>query len=97
MTEGLEARYTRDSNVVSREVAGEQVLVPIQRGSTGTAAIFVLNETGSMIWDLVDGERSLSEIRDALVAEYDVEPVTASSDILELVEQLEEIGALGKV
>jgi hypothetical protein len=82
--------------VVSREVAGEQILVPIQRRDAESAAIFVLNETGSRIWDLMDGQRSLAEIRDALAEEYDVEPAAVGSDVSEIVGQLEEIGVIGK-
>lgn len=61
------------------------------------AAIYVLNETGARIWDLVDGQRSLAEIRDHLVQEYDVEPDVAGADLEEMVGQLQEMGMLRAV
>ena len=92
LVEWLEACYDKNPNVVAREIAGEQILVPIRKQAAETAAIYVLNETGARIWALMDGQRSLAEIRDALVQEYDVEPETAKADLLEIVQQLQEVG-----
>ena len=97
MTLLLAAQYEKDPDVVSREIAGEQILVPITKKAADMAAIYVLNETGARIWDLVDGQRSLAEIRDHLVQEYDVEPDAAGADLVEMVGQLEEIGMLRAV
>lgn len=94
MTLLMVARYERDPDVVSREIAGEQILVPIKKKAADMAAIYVLNETGARIWELVDGQRPLAEIRDHLVQEYDVEPDAAGADLAEMVGQLEELGML---
>jgi hypothetical protein len=37
------------------------------------ASIYVLNETGARVWELVDVRRSLADITDILRQEYDVE------------------------
>lgn len=87
-----DTRYQKDPNVVYREVAGERILVPIRKQTADMASIYVLNETGARIWDLIDGQRSLAEIQDILVQEYDVEPQVAADDLAELVEQLGEMG-----
>jgi hypothetical protein len=58
------------------------------------AAIYVLNETGARIWDLLDGQRSLLDVQDILVSEYDVSQETAGADIAEMVQQLKELGML---
>ena len=65
MSDGLDVRYQRDSNVVYREIAEERILVPIRKQVADMACIYVLNETGARIWELMDGQRSLAEIRDA--------------------------------
>jgi hypothetical protein len=87
-------RYERDPNVVAREIAGERILVPIRTQSADMTAIYVLNETGARIWDLLDGSHSFSEIEDILVDEYDVSRETAGADIADMVEQLEGLGML---
>jgi Coenzyme PQQ synthesis protein D (PqqD) len=94
VTELLATCYDKDPNVVSREIAGERILVPIRKQAADMAAIYVLNETGVSIWNLLDGQHSLADIREALVQAYDVEPATAESDLLEVVGQLQELGAI---
>jgi len=88
----LDVRYEKDPNVVYREIAEEKILVPIRKKVADMASIYVLNETGARIWDLMDGQRSLAEIRDVLVEEYEVEPQTAADDLLEVLAQLGEAG-----
>lgn len=97
MVVALATRYERDPNVVSREIGGEQILVPIRKRTVDMAAIYVLNETGARIWGLLDGQRSLADVRDMLVQEYDVPPEAAEGDLLEIVEQLREIGVVKAV
>jgi hypothetical protein len=90
----LEAQYERDPSVVAREIAGEQLLVPIRKQAADMAAIYVLNETGARIWALMDGHRSLSDVSDILAQEYDVQPEMARADVAELVGRLQELGML---
>jgi hypothetical protein len=90
----LEVRYAQDSNVVAREIANEQILVPIRKQTADMAAIYVLNETGARIWQLLDGQRSLADISDLLVQEYDVQPDAFEHDLLEIIGQLHELGVV---
>lgn len=87
-------RLEKDPNVVSREIAGERILVPIRAQAADMAAIYVLNETGARIWDLLDGQHSISQIQEILVQEYDVSHEDAGSDIAEMVERLQDLGML---
>lgn len=90
-------RYQRDPNVVAREIAGERILVPVRTQAADMASIYVLNETGARIWDLLDGQHSMSDIQEILVREYAVAQEVADADIAEIVEQLQEIGMLRAV
>ena len=92
MSDSLDVCYERDPNVVYREIADERILVPIRKQVADMASIYVLNETGARIWDLMDGQRSLAEIRDVLVEEYEVEPEILQQDLLEIMGQLGEAG-----
>jgi hypothetical protein len=42
----------------------------------------------------MDGERTLAEVCSLMVVEFDADPEQIRQDLLELIEQLEEIGAL---
>ncbi len=86
--------YHQDPAIVSREVAGEVILVPIRDNVGDLESIYTLNATAARIWALLDGEHTLADIRDAIVAEFEVEAAEAEADLLELVEHLEAIEAI---
>ena len=86
----LQAVYTRDDNMVFRRIGEEMILVPIRRRTADLESIYTLNDTGAFIWEQLDGQRTLAEVRDALVAEYEVTPEEAEADVLEFVTNLVE-------
>ena len=93
----LQDTYQKDPSIVSREIAGEVILVPIRRNMGDLESIYTLNETAAAAWMLIDGSSTLQKIRDQVVEEYDVEVEQAQLDLIDLVAQLEEIGAIQRV
>ena len=55
----------------------------------GTSELHSLNAVGARIWDLVDGQRSVSDIVTVIRDEYDVGPDAAEEDVLEFLAALE--------
>lgn len=53
-----------------------------------------LNPVGARVWNLVQQSRSVSEIRDALLEEYDVVAEQCERDLLELLEKMREQGLI---
>ena len=92
----LERRYAKDPNMVFRDIEGEMILVPIRRRTADLESIYTLNETGSRIWELIDGQHTLREIRDIIVQEYEVTPEEAETDLAEFMAYLGEIEAVEK-
>ncbi len=97
MVDSLAVQLEKDPSVVHREIAGESILVPIRSRSADLESIFTLNALGSRIWELMDGDRSLAEIKELLAAEYDVSPQELELDLLEFVDQLVEAGVVREV
>ncbi|MEW5868424.1 MAG: PqqD family protein [Chloroflexota bacterium] len=93
----LETIYRKAPDMVSRQVAGEAILVPIRRNVGDLESIYTLNETGARAWALLDGQRSLAHICEQIILEYEVGAEQAQQDLLELVSQLEAIQAIHKV
>ena len=89
--------YAKDPSVVYREIAGEAILVPIRQNVADMQSIYTLDSVGADIWKLIDGERDLGEILDALLGEYDVEASVLSKDLDEFIEQLASVGAIRAV
>jgi hypothetical protein len=52
---------------------------------------------GSEIWEHIDGYRSVADIIDFVVSEFDVTAETAEHDVTEFLEQLREIPAIEEV
>jgi len=90
----LSSIVRQSPNIVSRNIAGEAVLVPIARTAEEVDSIYTLNETASTIWDALDGRKTLSEILDLVVAEYEVTREQAELDLYDLVAQLGEVRAV---
>ncbi len=80
--------YRRRDEVLARRIAGEAMLVPIRGELARLQCIFALSPVGEYIWGLLDGRKSLSDIVNAIVAEFDVDPATAQADALEFLGRL---------
>lgn len=89
--------FRRDSQVVSREILGERILVPISCKAGDIGRIYVLNEVGAYSWTLFDGIKSLRQIASILVDEYEVSIERAESDLFNFADRLTAIGALEDV
>ena len=53
-----------------------------------------LNEVGTRVWNLLGEPRSVGQLRDALIDEYDVAQSLCEKDLLALLEQLRSEGLI---
>lgn len=53
-----------------------------------------LNSVGTCVWNLLKQPKSVGQVRDAVLAEYEVEPQRWEHDLLELLEQLRSEGLI---
>ena len=93
----LDQKYRRNEEFISRQIADEFLLVPISNQISGDSWLFVLNEVGARIWDLVDRGRSVQQIEKLLLEEFDTSQEQLEKDLLRLLDQLQEIGAIEAV
>ena len=75
-------------SIVTRKTGSEYVLVPVTNNIADMDSVFTLNETGAFIWELIDGNRSLKEIIDLLVEEYEIEYESAEQDVAAFVDNM---------
>ena len=90
----LHQRFRQDPSIVSRDIAGEMILVPIRQSVGDLESVYTLNETASFVWERLDGQRTLAEIKQELLTRFEVGEEEAEQDLLELVAQLESVGAV---
>jgi coenzyme PQQ biosynthesis protein PqqD len=86
--------FTKDPSMVYRKIADECLLVPIRQNVADMESIYVLNEVGGRIWELLDGQRTVAGIRDVLVSEFEASPQQVEADVLEFLQKLREIGGV---
>ena len=74
---------------VSCDMAGETAILSVRSG-----IYYGLDTVGARIWELIEQPRTLQEIRDTLVKEYDVESVRCETDLLAILQQLQAEGLI---
>ena len=93
----LDDRYQKSESIISRNIAGEAVLVPLRRNAADLDNIYALNETAALVWESLDGANTLRDVLNRVVAEFEVDEALAEKDLVELIAQLESLGAVIKV
>jgi hypothetical protein len=86
--------FEKDPTVVSRNIAGEYLLVPTRSKISDLDSIYTLNEVAARIWELLDGKSTIGEIHQLIVEEYEVVPDIALADIMELISHLDHLGII---
>lgn len=76
----LHGRVRRSSNVVSRVVADEAIVVPIRRGVADLDSIYTFNESGTKLWGVIEAGGSVLELATFLQSEYRLTAEQASAD-----------------
>jgi hypothetical protein len=91
----MEAEVTLDDvvaasqDVVARRIEDELILVPLVGGiGDRDDELFSLNDTGMVIWDCLDGQRTLREVAAALADRFDDPGGEIEADVIGLVSEL---------
>jgi hypothetical protein len=74
---------------VSADLGGEAAILNLKNG-----AYYGLNSVGARVWELAQTPKTVGELRDAILDEYDVEPERCERDLLALLQELETEGLI---
>ena len=89
--------YAHGDSLVTRDLAGEKIIVPV-RGKVGDLNnIYTLNAVANDIWNLLDGKRTVAQIVAQLEQEYEVDSATLSNDVTRTLDELSGEGLVKKV
>ena len=86
------ARFVARHRSASCRLGSESVVLDIDQGK-----YFGLNDVAARVYELLDRPHALSELRDAIVAEYEVVPETCERDLRLLLRELLELGLIERV
>jgi hypothetical protein len=79
---------------VTRQIAGETLIVPVTGHVMDLEAIYVLNPVASRIWELLRSPITREQIAGSIAREFEVSLQTASDDVAEFVESLRSRGLI---
>ncbi len=86
--------FQRSRAVVSRQIAGETLVVPI-RGKVGDlASIYSFNETGSVLWAALENPKSLENLTSLLCQSFEVGWDDARRDASTFVQEMQAAGLI---
>ena len=84
----LETCYIASSDVITREIENELIMIPIEGVCNSEDDLFTLNATGQEIWRRLDGRRTLRGVVSDLAAEFNFPAKQIEKDVIELVKEL---------
>ena len=85
----LEGVYVQSDEVVSREIEGELIIVPLTSGIGDLEDdLYTLNETGRAIWDSLDGQRKIRDVVNKLSNEFNAPRDEIEKGVIGLMKEL---------
>ena len=82
-------RPKRSAQAAFEVVEDEAIIIDLNTGS-----YYSLNDTGTMFWKLLDGQRTIADCARAIAQEYAVEAGEVEQDLLELAGAFQEEGLI---
>lgn len=93
----LDKIFKKSESLATRLVADKLIIVPIRDDVHDLESIYTLDGVGPRIWELIDGKKKVSEIRDVLLGEFEVGPAQLEEDLLTIIKQMESKGVIESV
>lgn len=85
----LSDKPQHNPNATYQSVGDEAILINLVSGS-----YYSLNDTGTMFWELLDGQRTIADCARLIAAEYEVEAKVVEADLLELATDFKQEGLI---
>ena len=81
-------------NFVLRQVAGTWVVLPLGAETVNFSGMLQLNESGAMLWRVLEEGGSQDALVEALLGEYDVTREQAEADVQGFLTKLDQAGCI---
>ncbi len=73
--------YQSMSDYVMRNIAGDHVLVKTQNSEYGSTNVFVFNDSGALLWQILSEKKSRAQLVALLTDQYGIGQTQAESDV----------------
>lgn len=85
---------TIKKELIKRDIAGDTVLVPVGKTVYDSNGLFILNELGGFLWDLLPEAENEDFLVAAVLREYEAEEAEVRRDIAEFLEKLRQMNII---
>ena len=75
---------------MTRQIAGETIVVPIRGKLADMQNIFVVNVVAEFIWNRMDGQRTVDQIAREVAEHFEVSESQANVDVCAFMDELSE-------
>jgi hypothetical protein len=89
-----QAECVQSTAVVSREIAGETIVVPICRGVGDLDSVYTFNELGTELWRLLSETRTAENLAKWVSQNYEVSQKQAFGDVRSFLLELLDAGLI---
>ena len=84
----------KNPDMITRVIDDETILVPVYKTSDEINCIYTFNKVASRVWELIDGKKTVGEIKGQVLKEFDTTPEDTDKEMRKLLKDLEEIKAI---
>ena len=81
-------------NFLLRKISDSYVVVPVGSAVIDFSGLVNLNESGALLFELLQKGAEESDLVAALLREYDVDETTAAADVKRFIKKVEDAGIL---
>ena len=86
-----DVKYIMNSDYVLREVVGEYILIPTGKLSMTKNGVVTISESAAYLLKKMEGGKTLSQLCDLLLEEYEVDRETALSDVQGMIDSMRQM------
>ena len=90
----MEINMQIKKEMIFRQIAGDNVLVPGADATLDLNGLFVMTDTAAFIWNILPQVENETEILEKMLEEYEIDEETAKNDIAEFLGRLREFGII---
>lgn len=84
----------KNPNMVTRVIEDERILLPIFKTSKEANCIYTLNKVASEVWGLINGKRTLVEVKKLVLKKFDTKEEEVDREMDKFIDDLKKIKAI---
>jgi hypothetical protein len=84
----VSATYVRRESVISRDIAGQTLLIPVRGQLATLQQVFTVDPVARFIWDRLESPSGEDDVVRGVVAKFEVDEATARKDVREFIREL---------